>query len=153
MIRLKNIRIAWMVVSLPVLLLAACESTDDVLNNIDHTVPSVQFSPDTLVVAAGNTISVQAVVEDESGIQRIEFTYGDWRINKIIDLSNEASAVSFPFSMEIQVPANALKQWEESLYFNDGSSVKIIQQYHKLALSAWDKNRNLVKRYCYVKVE
>ncbi len=142
-----------MVVSLPVLLLAACESTDDVLNNIDHTVPSVQFSPDTLVVAAGNTISVQAVVEDESGIQRIEFTYGDWRINKIIDLSNEASAVSFPFSMEIQVPANALKQWEESLYFNDGSSVKIIQQYHKLALSAWDKNRNLVKRYCYVKVE
>ena len=142
-----------MVVSLPVLLLAACESTDDVLNNIDHTVPSVQFSPDTLVVAAGNTISVQAVVEDESGIQRIEFTYGDWRINKIIDLSNEASAVSFPFSMEIQVPANALKQWEESLYFNDGTSVKIIQQYHKLALSAWDKNRNLVKRYCYVKVE
>jgi hypothetical protein len=153
MIRLKNIKIAWIVISLPVLLVAGCESTDDVLNKIDHTVPSVQFSPDTLVVAAGESINVQALIEDESGIQRIEFTYGDWRINKIVDLSNESSSVSYPFSIEIQVPAGALKQWEESLYFNDGSSEKIIQHYHKLALSAWDKNRNMVKRYCYVKVE
>ncbi|MCX6226530.1 MAG: hypothetical protein NTV01_17575 [Bacteroidia bacterium] len=146
-------KIAWIVVSLSILLFTACESTDDVLNRIDHTVPSVQFSPDTLEVAAGENVTINAVIEDESGIQRIEFTYGDWRINKIIDLSNDSNTVTYPFTLDIQVPADALQQWEENSYFNDGSSIKIIQQYHKLTLSAWDKNRNLNKSYLYVKVK
>ncbi|TSA37634.1 MAG: hypothetical protein D4R64_05425 [Porphyromonadaceae bacterium] len=146
-------KIAWIVVSLSVLLLTACESTEDVLNSIDHTVPSVQFNPDTLEVTAGENVTLNAVVEDESGLQRIEFTYGDWRINEIIDLSDDSNTVTYPFSLDIKVPADALKEWEENSYFNDGSSIKIIQQYHKLALSAWDKNKNLNTSYCYVKVK
>ena len=71
-----------------IMLATACESSDDVLNTIDHTVPSVQFSPDTLEVAAGESLAINAVIEDEYGIQRIEFTYGDWRINKIINYCN-----------------------------------------------------------------
>lgn len=141
------------VASLSVLLVTACESTDDVLNKLDHTVPSVQFTPDTLEVTAGESLTLTAVVEDESGIQRIEFTYGDWRINKIIDLSEGPNTLSYPFSMEITIPTDAAKSWEENLYFNDGTSIKITQQYHKLALSAWDKNRNLNKQYCYIKIK
>lgn len=143
---------AWIAASLSILLVTACESTGDVLDKLDHTVPTVQFASDTLEVTAGQSIIITATVEDESGIQRIEFSYGDWRINKIIDLSGESGTGSYPFSLEITAPANALKEWEESKYFNDASSIKVIQQYHKLALSAWDKNRNLRKEYVYVRV-
>jgi hypothetical protein len=135
------------------LCLPACESTDDVLNRIDHTVPVVTFVSDTLEVAAGDKVTLNASVDDESGIQRVEFSYGDWRINRIIDLTKEPNATSYPFSMEITIPADAAKEWEESLYFNDASSIKVIQQYHKLALSAWDRNRNLVKGYVYIRVK
>lgn len=138
---------------IPIILVTACESTEDILERIDHTVPSVLFTPDTVEVAAGATVRVNALIEDESGIQRIEFTYGDWRINQIIDLSKESGNYSYQFSTDIQVPADAKKEWEENLYFNDASSIKIIQKYHKLILSAWDKNRNLVKSYFYVRVK
>lgn len=134
-------------------LFQACESTDDILNNLDHSVPSVQFNPDTLEVDAGGTVTINAVAEDESGVQRIEFTYGDWVINEIVDLTNEETQVSYAFSTEITVPAEALKEWKENKYFNDGTSIEITQQYHKLGLSCWDKNRNLKKEYVYIKVK
>lgn len=138
--------------TLSIVIFTACESTDDAMNKIDHTVPSVMFNQDTVEVTAGENLAVRAVVEDESGIQRIELTYGDWRINNIVDLTDENS-VSYPFTLDITVPSDAIKEWEESRYFNDGSSIKIRQQYHKIALSAWDKNRNLRKAYLYVKVK
>jgi hypothetical protein len=144
---------ALIISSLSVLLFSACESTDDVLNKIDHIVPVVKFTSDTLDVTAGDKVTINASVEDESGIQRVEFSYGDWRINQIIDLTKEANTTSYPFTLEITVPADAAKEWEESLYFNDASSIKIIQQYHKLALSAWDRNRNLVKGYVFIRVK
>lgn len=144
---------AWIIASLLILSVTACESTDDVLEKIDHTVPSVKFTKDTLEVAAGEKIAINAIVEDESGIQRIEFTYGDWRINSIIDLSKETATSAYTFNLEITVPADAKKEWEENQYFNDGSPTKIIQYYHKLALSAWDRNRNLKKGYVYVRVK
>ncbi len=147
--RIKTLILA----ALPVLFLAACESTGDVLERIDHTVPVVKFATDTLEVAAGDKITITATVEDASGIQRIEFSYGDWRINRIIDLTQEPNAVSFPFTQEVTVPADAAKQWEETRYFNDASSIKVIQQYHKLALTAWDRNRNQVKGYVYIRVK
>jgi hypothetical protein len=146
-------KIACFVVFMSALLLTACESTDAVLAKIDHTVPSFTFSPDTLEVDAGAELTLTAVVGDESGLQRIEFAYGDWRINEIIDLSNDPGAFSYPFSLVVRVPADAKKEWEESAYFNDGSSIKIIQRYHKLAITAWDKNRNLNKTYWYIKVK
>jgi hypothetical protein len=144
---------ALIISSLSILLFTACESTDDRLNEIDHTVPVVQFESDTLEVTAGDKATINAVVKDDSGIQRIEFSYGDWRINKITDLTLEANTVSYPFSLEITVPADAARQWEESLYFKDASSIKITQQYHRLALTAWDRNRNLVKGYVFVRVK
>jgi hypothetical protein len=145
-------KLTFIALALAVCLFQACESTEDVLNNIDHTVPSVMFNPDTLEVVAGATATINAVAEDGSGIQRIEFTYGDWIINKIVDLTAEPTTVSYSFSTEITVPAEALKEWQEDKYFNDGTSIKVTQQYHKLALSCWDKNRNLKKEFVFIKV-
>lgn len=136
-----------------VCILQACESTGDTLSTLDHTVPSVQFNPDTIEVIAGESVSVNAALGDESGIQRIEFAYGNWRINEIVDLTKDSFPVTYTFSTRITVPADALKEWQEDKYFNDGTSLKILQQYHKLALSGWDINRNVNKGYVYVKVK
>lgn len=146
-------KIGWIVVSFLILLFTGCESTEDTLNSLDHTVPTVQFNPDTLEVTAGEKVTLNALLADESGIQRIEFTYGNWRLNTIVDLSEESTQVSYTFSAEITVPADALKSWEEKEYYNDGTSLVITQTYHKLLLTVWDKNRNLQKGYCYVKVK
>jgi hypothetical protein len=146
-------KIGWIVISLSLLFFTGCESTDDILNTLDHTVPTVKFQPDTIEVTAGEKVTLNALLEDESGIQRIEFTYGDWRLNTIVDLSTESNPVTYSFSTEITVPEDALKSWEEKEYYNDGTSLVIIQHYHKLLLSVWDKNRNLKKGYCYIKVK
>ena len=135
------------------ILLAACESTDDILDRIDHKVPAIEFTNDTLAADPGSSITVSAIIEDESGIERIEFSYGSWRINQIVDLSQEPVTSSYSFTTEITIPTNAIKEWQEDKYFNDASSIKITQRYHPLALSAWDKNRNLNKVYVYVRVD
>jgi len=132
--------------------LFACESTEDILKKTDHTVPAIVFMPDTLDVKAGSAFMVHASIEDQSGLQRLEFSYGDWRINQIVDLSEESGNESYLFDAEFTVPADAKLEWEENLYFNDASSIKIKQQYHRLTLSAWDKNRNLGKGIVYVRV-
>ena len=146
-------KIGWILVSLLIVLFTGCETTDDILDTLDHTVPAVQFNPDTLEVTAGEKVNINALLSDESGIQRVEFTYGNWKINTIVDLSAEPVQPTYTFTTEITVPADALKPWEEKEYYNDGTSLVITQTYHKLLLSVWDKNRNLRKGYCYVKVK
>jgi hypothetical protein len=136
-----------------VMVFTSCESTDDILNRLDHEVPEVEFMSDTVEVDAGSILSVDAWVRDSSGIERIEFSYGNWLINVIEDLSEAPVTDEVAFSTEITVPEDALKEWEEEKYFNDASSITIIQQYHPLALSAWDKNRNVTRAYLYVKVK
>jgi hypothetical protein len=146
-------KIGWILVSLLIVLFTGCETTDDILDTMDHTVPAVQFNPDTLEVSAGEKVTINALLSDESGIQRIEFTYSNWKINTIVDLSTEPVQPTYTFTTEITVPEDALKSWEEKQYYNDGTSLVITQTYHKLLLTVWDKNRNLRKGYCYVKVK
>ncbi len=131
----------------------SCDTSEDVLARLDHTVPSIRFSQDSLTVIAGNTAGVILTVEDESGIDRIEFSYGNWLINKIYNLKEENNPKSYNLTLEFQVPENALRQWEENLYFNDGTFVKIIQQYHKLSIKTWDMKRNMNTGIIYVKVQ
>jgi hypothetical protein len=134
------------------LVISSCETTDDILNSIDHEVPTIDFGQDSLTVDAGASVFITATIEDESGIERIEFSYGNWRINEILDLSDQASTEIYEFTSEVTVPVDAVKEWEEDKYFNDGSSIKIIQKYHRLELKAWDKNRNEKKGIVYIKV-
>jgi hypothetical protein len=135
-----------------VMVLTSCESTDDILERLDHEVPEVEFMSDTVEVDAGSTLNVDAWVRDASGIERIEFSYGNWLINVIDDYSEAPASDEVTFSTERMVPEDALKSWEEEKYFNDASSIMIVQEYHPLALSAWDRNRNMRKAYLYVKV-
>ena len=146
-------KILWATSMFFLILLTACESTDDILDRIDHKVPAIEFTNDTLAADPGSSITVSAIIEDESGIERIEFSYGSWRINQIVDLSQEPVTSSYSFTTEITIPTNAIKEWQEDKYFNDASSIKITQRYHPLALSAWDKNRNVNKVYVYVRVD
>ncbi len=134
------------------LVLSSCETTEDILNSIDHEVPSIILDQDSLVVNAGESVSISATIEDESGIERVEFSYGDWMINEIKDLSDQTSTEIYEFSTEIMVPADAVKEWEEDKYFNDASSIKVMQQFHRLELKTWDKNRNERKGIVYIKV-
>ena len=134
------------------LVISSCETTDDILNSIDHEVPTIDFGQDSLTVDAGASVSISATIEDESGIERIEFSYGNWRINEILDLSDQTSTEIYEFTTEVTVPVDAVKEWEEDKYFNDASSIKIIQEYHRLELKAWDKNRNEKKGIVYIKV-
>jgi hypothetical protein len=134
------------------LVISSCETTDDILNSIDHEVPTIDFGQDSLTVDAGASVIITATIEDESGIERIEFSYGNWRINEIVDLSDQASTEIYEFTSEVTVPVDAVKEWEEDKYFNDGSSIKIIQKYHRLELKAWDKYRNQKKSIVYIKV-
>jgi len=150
---MRIMKIGWILVSLLIVLFTGCETTDDILDTLDHTVPAVQFNPDTLEVTAGEKVTINALLSDESGIQRAEFTYGNWKLNTIVDLSNEPVQTTYTFTTEITVPEDALKSWEEKEYYNDGTSLVITQTYHKLLLTVWDKNRNLRKGYCYVRVK
>jgi len=142
-----------LLVILPAIVLFACETPEDIFDTIDHTLPAVVFSPDTLVTTAGNTIKVKAEISDESGIQRIEFSYGNWRVNEIINLKEAGNPKTYTFEKDIAVPTDVLKQWEENQYYNDGSSLKIMQHYHKLTLTTWDMNRNMRKGWVWVRVE
>lgn len=135
------------------LVFTACESTEDILESIDHEVPDIQFLSDSIEVSIGDIFTVEALVEDESGIERMVFSYGNWRINEIVDLAEEPALDPYTFTTEVAVPEDALKEWEEEKYFNDASSIVVIQQYHALELTAWDTNRNERKAYMYVKVE
>ncbi len=138
--------------AITLLLTFSCESTEDILNSIDHEVPSIEFDNDSIVVNAGESISISATIGDESGIERLEFSYGDWRINEITDLNEVETGELYEFTTEVLVPVDAVKEWEEDKYFNDATSIKIIQQYHPLELKAWDKNRNVKKACVYIKV-
>jgi hypothetical protein len=57
------------------LVISSCETTDDILNSIDHEVPTIDFGQDSLTVDAGASVFITATIEDESGIERIEFSY------------------------------------------------------------------------------
>ena len=58
------------------LVISSCETTEDILNSIDHEVPGINFDQDSLVVNAGESVNISATIDDESGIERVEFSYG-----------------------------------------------------------------------------
>jgi hypothetical protein len=143
----------FLIITILLFIAFSCETPEDILKNLDHKVPKITFQTDTLVIAAGVNATALVSVEDESGIDRIEFSYGAWQINQVFSLSEEGSPELHSVSIEFTVPLNAETQWEEILYFNDGSSILILQQYHKLLVKSWDVNRNMNTGILYVKIE
>lgn len=113
----------------------------------------------TLTVAKGDTINVSVVISDNVALKTADLSYTTWLYDKYINFANPQGDIpktpkSFTFTARVGVPATAVTTpWLEDYYFNDGSSMKIIQSYHKLVLTVIDVNMNQRIIPIFVKVE
>lgn len=179
-------------VTAAVISFSACESSDDISLNQDHTVPDCKtltltannqtkiiddaivtkelwgFVPTvnlqevvlpTVSATSGTSITMSVVISDNVGIKTAELAYSTWLVSKYINFSNPEGDIplkpkSYTFTATIGVPASAIKTpWIETFTFNDGSTLKISQSYHKLTLTVIDVNMNKRIVPVFVKVQ
>lgn|GEM_PF-2018472 len=143
---------AWYIAFFTLFLIAACETPMDILEGMDHQVPVIEFDQDTIWAEAGSTVNTSVSIYDEGGVERIEFIYASWLINQSFNLEDEGSPETYSLSLEFDVPEDALTEWEEEKFFNDGSSIVITQHYHRLEVAAWDTSRNMGTGILYVRI-
>lgn len=142
----------WFLFCLPIIVFLSCETPEEILNNLDHNVPVFHFENDSITVNPGNQITAAVTLEDESGIDRIVFSYPNWLINEVIEVEDKTTQ-KYSFTVSFLVPEDALTVWEEEFIYNDGTSIIRPQRYHKLRITAWDNHRNMGNGILYVKVE
>ena len=113
----------------------------------------------TLTVSKGDTLIISIVISDNIGIASTELTYSNWvydiKTNFLNPLGNlPIKPLKYIFIANVPVPITAVtKPWLEDYYFNDGSSMKITQLYHKLTLTVIDVNMNKRIIPIFVKVK
>jgi hypothetical protein len=118
-----------------------------------------QIQLPTVTALAGGNIEVSVVLSDYAGLKTAELSYADWLFSKYINFVNTEDGKptklkTYTFTATIQVPLDAVvTPWIENFYYKDGSSVKIIQSYHKLTLKVEDVNMNSRIIPIFVKVE
>lgn len=99
------------------------------------------------------------MISDNVAIKTAELLYPSWLYSKYINFSNPEGDIpikplSYTFVADIPVPTEAVTTpWLETFTFNDGSTLKITQPYHKLILTVVDVNMNKRILPIYVKVE
>jgi hypothetical protein len=102
----------------------------------------------TLTVSKGDSITVSVVLSDNVALKTVDLAYTNWLFDKYINFSNPSGDIpktpkSYTFTTKVGVPLTAVTTpWLEDYYFNDGSSMKITQSYHKLTLTVIDVNMN-----------
>lgn len=102
----------------------------------------------TLTVSRGDSITISVVISDNVALGTVDLAYTNWLFDKFINFSNPLGGIpknpkSYTFTAKVGVPVNAVTTpWLEDYYFNDGSSMKITQSYHKLTLTVVDINMN-----------
>ena len=102
----------------------------------------------TLSISKGDTITISVVISDNVALKTADLSYTPWLYDKYINFANPQADIpktpkSFTFTAKVGVPATAITTpWLEDYYFNDGSSMKITQSYHKLVLTVIDVNMN-----------
>ena len=102
----------------------------------------------TLTVSRGDSITVSVVISDNVALGKVDLAYTNWLFDKFINFSNPLGDIpknpkSYTFTAKVGVPLTAVTTpWLEDYYFNDGSSMKITQSYHKLTLTVIDINMN-----------
>jgi hypothetical protein len=185
----KRFNIAVLVLALG---MAACETSDNISNGLDHEVPECKsitlatngqrkvisdnisslllwgvvpktnlevISLPTVAASKGSTIDVSIIISDNVAIKTAELSYPNWLFSKYINFTNPEGDIplkpkSYTFTAKVVVPDNAVTiPWLESYYFNDGSSMKITQSYHKIVLTVVDVNMNTRIIPIFVKVE
>ena len=113
----------------------------------------------TVTATKGSTIDISVVITDNVGLKTAELSYSNWLFSKYINFANPEGDIplkpkSYTFTAKVVVPADAVTTpWLESYYFNDGSSMKITQSYHKMILTVSDVNMNVRIIPIFVKVE
>jgi hypothetical protein len=113
----------------------------------------------TVSVTKGSTLNISVVISDNVALRTAELAYSAWLYSKYINFSNPEGDIplkpeSYTFTADIIVPADAVTTpWIETFTFNDGSTLKINQPYHKMTLTVVDVNMNKRILPIYVKVE
>lgn len=113
----------------------------------------------TVTASKGSTIGISVVISDNVALKTAEISYPNWLFSKYINFTNPEGDIplkpqSYTFTAQVVVPDNAVTSpWLESYYFNDGSSMKITQSYHKIVLTVVDVNMNTRIMPIFVKVE
>jgi len=113
----------------------------------------------TLTVSKGSTLEISVVISDNVAIKTAEISYPNWLFSKYINFANPEGDIpltpkNYTFTAQVVVPDNAITApWLENYYFNDGSSMKITQSYHKIILTVVDINMNERMIPIFVKVE
>lgn len=104
----------------------------------------------------GSTIDISVVISDNVAIKTAELAYSSWLFSKYINFTNPEGDIplkpqTYTFMAQVTVPGNAVTTpWLETYYFNDGSSMKITQSYHKMVLTVTDVNMNvrIIPNFC-----
>lgn len=113
----------------------------------------------TVTASKGSTIDISVVISDDEALKTVEISYPNWLFAKYINFTNPEGDIpltpkSYTFTAQVVVPENAVTgPWLENYYFNDGSSMKITQSYHKILLTVTDVNMNARVIPIFVKVE
>lgn len=133
-----------------VMLLAfcGCESAEDISFGLDHTVPTITFSQDRGEAARNQTYEIEILVTDEAGLASVDVSYVDWSYQYSKKFTGETS---YSEKLAIEVPADALLEWEEVKYRNDGSTYTELETYHKFTVVAYDVNQNKRTSYFYLR--
>ena len=113
----------------------------------------------TLTAAKSASVKLNVTVSDNIALKTLELAYSGWLVSKYINFSNPEGDIpknplTYNFSTEFTVPADAVSTpWIETFNFNDGSSIKITQPYHKMTLTVVDINMNKRVIPVYIRVQ
>lgn len=111
----------------------------------------------TLSVAKNSTLHLSVTLSDNVALKTVQLDYSPWLYSKYINFQNPEGDVpltpkSYTLTADVVIPNNAVTtSWLEDFYFNDGSSMKIKQSYHKFTLTVTDVNMNKRLVYIYIK--
>lgn len=135
------------------LIMSACESSEEISRNLDHEVPSYKVLTDSLQLQPDQQVEVKVEISDNAGIKQIVFSYNEWLVREYISLVDKDCPKTYTFETSIVVPGDAVKEWEEEMILNDGSVKTVTQKYHKLTLEATDINMNVRSIPIYIHVK
>lgn len=124
----------------------------DINEGVDFASPRVTTVRDTFEVSRGETVDLNAVLSDESGVAYVSLEYSDWDIKTEEEL-DAATTGTYTFKYSFKVPDDAMLSWTETYTKHDGTKFDITQSYHKIALTCYDGVRNQNTIYFYVKVK
>lgn len=134
------------------LLFAVIACNDDPNDAFDMRSPQAVIPIDTLEVNRGETVTLNAILSDESGILSYKLEYATWKITNEVSLRDAGMPKTYDFSADIVIPSDAATSWLENYQKHDGSIFNVTQTYHKISLTFYDavNNKNVI--YFYIKI-